>query len=56
MSEILDKIRKEIAECDEVCDSNESRYTKECAMLATYARIREMVKEGMKKNEQRMDV
>ena len=40
---IIDQIRLEIADCEDIQDSNESDYTKEQAKLSAYEHIREIV-------------
>ena len=40
---IIDQIRLEIADCEDIQDSNESDYTKEQAMIIAYEHIREIV-------------
>jgi competence protein ComGF len=40
---IIDQIRLEIADCEDIQDSNESDYTKEQAMIIAYENIREII-------------
>ena len=47
---IIDQIRLEIADCEDIQDSNESDYTKEQAKLSVYEHIREIVCEKEQKD------
>ena len=43
MKQRQQEIKRIIAECEDVQESNESRYTKKCARLRAYERIREVM-------------
>lgn len=40
---IIDQIRLEIADCEDIQESNESDYTKEQAMIIAYENIKEII-------------